>query len=112
VSGAAALAASWCTRRLGRPYAQPVWQMLADAARLGVIRDGQPEAWAVGAVIALARASGLLESDLWRGVARSDRASRDPPTTTVTLALIRSPGLTVILIVGEGAGTSSYQGPR
>ena len=57
---AAALAASWCTRRLGRSYAQPAWQMLADAARLGVVRHGRPEAWAAGAVIALARASGLL----------------------------------------------------
>jgi hypothetical protein len=57
---AAALAACWCTRRLGRSYAQPAWQMLADAARLGVIRHGRPEAWAAGAVIALARASGLL----------------------------------------------------
>jgi len=57
---AAALAASWCTRRLGRAYAQRVWQMLADAARLGVIRHGRPEAWAAGAVIALARANGLL----------------------------------------------------
>jgi len=57
---AAALAASWCTRRLGGAYAQPAWQMLADAARLGVIRHGRPEAWAAGAVVALARASGLL----------------------------------------------------
>jgi Domain of unknown function (DUF6398) len=57
---AAALAASWCTRRLGPSYAQRVWQMLADAARLGVIRHGRPEAWAAGAVIALARANGLL----------------------------------------------------
>ena len=57
---AAALAASYCTRRLGRPYAQACWQMLADAARLGVIRHGQPEAWAAGAVVALARVNGLL----------------------------------------------------
>jgi hypothetical protein len=34
--------------------------MLADAARLGVIRHGQPEAWAAGAVVALARVNGLL----------------------------------------------------
>jgi Domain of unknown function (DUF6398) len=57
---AAALAASWCTRLLGRAYAQPAWQIVADAARLGVIRHGRPEAWAAGAVIALARANGLL----------------------------------------------------
>ena len=57
---AAALAASWYSRRLGRAYARSAWQMLADAARLGVIRHGRPEAWAAGAVIALARASGLL----------------------------------------------------
>jgi hypothetical protein len=66
---AAALAASWCTRRLGRSYAQPAWQMLADAARLGVIRHGRPEVWAAGAVIALARASGLL-----------GRGERSPPS--------------------------------
>lgn len=34
--------------------------MLADAARLGVIRHGRPEVWAAGAVIAVARASGLI----------------------------------------------------
>ena len=34
--------------------------MLADASRLGVVRHGRPEAWAAGAIIALARASGLL----------------------------------------------------
>jgi len=57
---AAALAASWCRRRLGRGYAQSAWQMIADAARLGVIRHGRPEAWAAGAIIAVARASGLV----------------------------------------------------
>ena len=34
--------------------------MLADASRLGVIRHGRPEAWAAGAVVALARVSGLV----------------------------------------------------
>ena len=34
--------------------------MLADAARLGVIRHGRPEAWAAGAVIALSRANDVL----------------------------------------------------
>lgn len=34
--------------------------MLADAARLGVMRHGRPEAWAAGAIIALARVSGLI----------------------------------------------------
>jgi len=57
---AAALVASYCTRRLGRAYAQAAWQMLADASRLGVIRRGRPEAWAAGAIVALARVSGLL----------------------------------------------------
>ena len=60
---AAALAASYCTRRLGRVYAQAAWEILADAARLGVIRHGRPEAWAAGAVVALARANGLLGAD-------------------------------------------------
>ena len=60
---AAALAASYCTRRLGQAYAQAAWQMLADAARLGVIRHGRPEAWAAGAVVALARVNGRLGAD-------------------------------------------------
>jgi len=60
---AAALAASYCTRRLGRVYGQAVWQILADGARLGVIRHGRPEAWAAGAVIALVRANGLLGAE-------------------------------------------------
>ena len=60
---AAALVASYCTRRLGRAYAQAAWQMLADASRLGVIRRGRPEAWAAGAIVALARVSGLLGAD-------------------------------------------------
>jgi hypothetical protein len=34
--------------------------MLADAARLGVIRHGRPEVWAACAVIALARAGRLI----------------------------------------------------
>ena len=37
--------------------------MLADASRLGVIRRGRPEAWAAGAVVALARVSGLLGAE-------------------------------------------------
>jgi hypothetical protein len=57
---AAALAAAYCTRRLGRAHAQAAWQILADAARLGVIRHGRPEAWAAGAVVALVRADGGL----------------------------------------------------
>ena len=57
---AATLAASWCRQRLGRAYAQSAWQIVADAARLGVIRHGRPEVWAAGAVVALARASGLI----------------------------------------------------
>jgi hypothetical protein len=57
---AAALAGSYCTRRVGRAYGQAAWQMLADAARLHVILHGRPEAWAAGAIVAVARASGLL----------------------------------------------------
>jgi hypothetical protein len=37
--------------------------MLADAARLGVIRHGRAEAWAAGAVVALARVCGRLGAD-------------------------------------------------
>jgi hypothetical protein len=36
--------------------------MVADAGRLGVIRHGRPEAWAAGAVTALARVRGLIGS--------------------------------------------------
>lgn len=60
---AATLAASYCTRRLGRVYAQGAWQILADADRLGVIRHGRPEAWAAGAVVALVRATGVLGAE-------------------------------------------------
>ena len=60
---AAAVAASYCTRRLGRAYAQAAWQILADATRLGVIRHGRPEVWAAGAVVALVRAKGELGAD-------------------------------------------------
>jgi hypothetical protein len=60
---AAAQAASYCTRRLGPAYAQAAWQILADAARLGVIRHGRPEAWAAGAVVVLVRANGVLGAD-------------------------------------------------
>ena len=48
---------------MGRAHAQACWQMLADAARLGVIRHGRPEAWAAGAVVALARVSGLIGAE-------------------------------------------------
>ena len=54
------MAATWWTRRFGRAPAQSAWQMLADAARLGVIRHGRPEAWAAGATIALARVRGQV----------------------------------------------------
>ena len=60
---AAALAASYCTRHLGRVYAQAAWQILADGARLGVIRHGRPEAWAGSAVVALVRANGVLGAE-------------------------------------------------
>lgn len=60
---AATLAASWCRRRLGRAHAQSVWQLVADATRLGVIRHGRSEAWAAGAIMALARVSGLIGTE-------------------------------------------------
>jgi hypothetical protein len=60
---AAWLAASYCTRRLGWVYAQAAWEILADAARLGVIRHGRPEAGAAGAVVAVARVNGLLGAE-------------------------------------------------
>ena len=79
---AASLAASWCRRRLGRAHAQSAWQMLADAARLGVIRHGRPEAWAAGAVIALARVSGLI------GAGRPVSAQRVADEFGVTLGAL------------------------
>ena len=81
---AAALAASYCTRRLGRAYAQAVWQMLADASRLGVIRRGRPEAWAAGAIVALARVSGLLGAD---GVLTAQQVGDELDVTLGTLAV-------------------------
>ena len=45
---------------LGRAYAQAAWQILADAARLGVIRHDRAEARAGGAVVALVRVNGVL----------------------------------------------------
>ena len=57
---AAALAASWCTRRVSSAYGRSAWQLLADAARLGLVRHGRPEAWAAGVVIAVARVNGRL----------------------------------------------------
>lgn len=81
---AAALAASWCTRRLGRAYAQAAWQMLADASRIGVIRRGRPEAWAAGAVVALARVSGLLGAD---GALTAQQVADELDVTLGTLAV-------------------------
>lgn len=60
---AALLAASWCARRLGAAYARTAWQLLADAARLGVTRHGRAEAWAAGAIVAVARADGVLGAE-------------------------------------------------
>jgi len=81
---AAALAASYCTRRLGQAYAQAAWQMLADAARLGVIRDGRPEAWAAGAVVALARVSGRLGAE---GALTAQQIADELDVTLGTLAV-------------------------
>jgi hypothetical protein len=81
---AAALAASYCTRRLGRPYAQAAWQILAAAARLGVIRHGRPEAWAAGAVVALVRANGVLGAD---GVLTAQEVAAELDATLGALAV-------------------------
>ena len=82
---AAALATSYCTRRLGRAYAQAVWQILADAARGGVIRHGRPEAWAAGAVVALARASGVLGAE---GALTAQQVADEFDVTLGTLGVI------------------------
>ena len=82
---AAALAASYCTRRLGRAYAQAAWQILADAARGGVIRHGRPEAWAAGAVVALVRASGALGAE---GVLTAQDLANEFGVTLGTLTVI------------------------
>ena len=57
---AATIAAAWCARELGQPYAQLAWRLLADAARLGLMRHGSPEAWAASGIILIARANRLL----------------------------------------------------
>ena len=82
---AAALAASYCTRHLGRAYAQAAWQMLADAARVGVIRHGRPEAWAAGAVVAVARVNGLLGAE---GALTAEQVADELDVTLGTLAVI------------------------
>jgi hypothetical protein len=81
---AAVLAGSYCTRRLGRVYAQAGWQMLADASRLGVIRHGRPEAWAAGAVVALARFSGVLGAE---GALTAQQVADDLDVTLGTLTV-------------------------
>ena len=57
---AAMIAAAWCGRELGQPYAQLAWRLLADATRLGLMRHGTPEAWAASGIILIARANDLL----------------------------------------------------
>ena len=59
---AATIAAAWCARELGQPYAQLAWRLLADAARHGLMRHGSPEAWAASGIILIARANHLLRS--------------------------------------------------
>jgi hypothetical protein len=81
---AAALVAAYCTRRLGRAYAQAAWQILADAARLGAIRHGRPEAWAAGAVVALVRAHGGLGAD---GALTAQEIADELDVTLGTLAV-------------------------
>src|SRR5437868_4146290 len=66
----------------GGPTRRSAWQMLADAARLGIIRHGRPEAWAAGAVIALARVSGLT------GPGRSVSAQQVADEFDVTLGTL------------------------
>jgi hypothetical protein len=82
---AAALAVSYCTRRLGQVYAQAAWQILADGARLGVIRHGRPEAWAAGAVVALVRANRVLGAE---GVLTAQEVADEFDVTLGTLAVI------------------------
>ena len=62
-----------CARRLGRAYTEVVWQMLADAVRLGVIRHRRPEAWAAGAVVAGARGNGPSASGSRAVITRPNR---------------------------------------
>ena len=59
--------------------------MLADAARLGVIRRGRSEAWAAGAVVALARVNGRL------GVEGALTAQQVAGELDVTLGMLAVP---------------------
>jgi hypothetical protein len=58
--------------------------MVADAARLGVIRHGRPEAWAAGAVVAVARVNGLLGAG---GALTAGQVADDLDVTLGTLAV-------------------------
>ena len=59
--------------------------MLADAARVGVIRHGRPEAWAAGAVVAVARVNGLLGAE---GALTAEEVADELDVTLGTLAVI------------------------
>ena len=99
---AAALAASWCSRRVGSAYGRSAWQLLADAARLGLVRHGRPEAWAAGAVIAVARANGLL------GAGRAITAQQVADELDVTLGALA----VTEQQLARALNVSSYTSPR
>ena len=99
---AAALAASWCSRRVGSAYGRSAWQMLADAARLGLVRHGTPEAWAAGAVIAVARVNGLL------GAGRAITAQQVADELDVTLGALA----VIEQQLARALNVSSYMSPR
>jgi hypothetical protein len=58
--------------------------MLADAARVGVICHGRPEAWAAGAVVAVARVNGLLGVE---GALTAEEVAEELGVTLGTLAV-------------------------
>lgn len=99
---AAALAASWCSRRVGSAYGRSAWQLLADAARLGLVRHGRPEAWAAGAVIAVARVNGLL------GAGRAITAHQVADELDVTLGAL----VATEQQLARALNVSSYTSPR
>ena len=99
---AAALAASWCSRRVGSAYGRSAWQLLADAARLGLVRHGRPEAWAAGAVIAVARVNGLLGAG---GAITAQQVADELDVTLGALAVTEQQ-------LARALNVSSYTSPR
>jgi hypothetical protein len=105
---AAALTDSWlhASPRAGLTP-QAVWQLLADASRLGVVRHGWPEAWAAGAVVALARVNDLLGAE---GALTAEEVADELDVTVGTLAVTESELARVLNFAGYAHRLSTALG--